>query len=183
MNTLLEKWRQGDRAAAEQIATLVYAEMRRLAGYFFRHESPGHTLQPTALVNEVFLKMSSGIDLPIKDRAHFFALAAKQMRRILIDHARRRAALKRHDSRILLPIDAAGSEPRVENILVVEEALHELELLDSRAARVVELRVFGGLKEREIADALEISPATVKRDWTFAKAWLTSRLSPPVSGA
>jgi RNA polymerase sigma factor (TIGR02999 family) len=178
LDDLLAQWRSGDREAGERIMTLVYSELRRLAAYYFRTESPGHTLQPTALVNEVFLKLCSGEPVQLKDRAHFFAVAAQQMRRILIDHARRRRALKRNDPQIAISLSRENAErgPQLESLLVVDEALGELQLLDARAARVVELRVFGGLKEAEIAQALEISAATVKRDWNFAKAWLLTRL-------
>ncbi|MBI4472131.1 MAG: sigma-70 family RNA polymerase sigma factor [Acidobacteria bacterium] len=154
------------------IDTMIYAELRRLAAYYFRNERTGHTLQPTALVNEVFIKLSEGKPVQLHDRAHFFAVAARQMRQILIDHARRRNALKRNDTRIAVPLEST----REENLLVVDEALKDLAELDPRAAQVVELRVFGGLKESEIAETLGISVATVKRDWTFARAWLTSRL-------
>ena len=178
LSKLLKKWRDGDQAAGGDVVALAYAELRRLAGYFFRSEGAGHTLQPTALVNEVFIKLSSGASISVKDRTHFFAIAAKQMRRVLIDHARRRKASKRSGTEILFPLHAQGGQrERPEDILDVEDALKELESLDPRAARVVELRVFGGLKETEIAEALEISSATVKRDWTFAKAWLVSRLA------
>ena len=179
LNTLLEKWRDGDRAAGQEVIALAYKELRRLAAYFFRHEGAGHTLQPTALVNEVFLKLSSGAPVSVKDRTHFFAMAAKQMRRVLIDHARRRQALKRNDTEMQFPLSAEDGQhgSRFEKILNVEEALQDLEALDPRAARVVELRVWGGLTELEIAGALDISAATVKRDWTFAKAWLVTRLS------
>ena len=178
LNTLLGRWREGDREAGDRVMTLVYSELRRLAAYYFRREAPGHTLQPTALVNELFLKLSSGEPVQWQDRAHFFAVAAQQMRRILIDHARRRKAQKRGETKI--PVsrskEPGGVEPRYEDLLAIDETLRDLEHLDSRAARVVELRVFGGLKDSEIAKALEISAPTVKRDWNFARAWLISRL-------
>ncbi len=178
LNALLGRWREGDHEAGKQVMTLVYSELRRLAAYYFRQEAPGHTLQPTALVNELFLKLCSGEPVQWQDRTHFFAVAAQQMRRILIDHARRRKADKRHDTRIPVSLSRQPGDfgPQYEDLLAIDEALRGLEELDSRAARVVELRVFGGLKESEIADALEISAATVKRDWTFARAWLRSRL-------
>src|SRR2546421_5500242 len=174
LETLLGDWRDGDREAGKRIMAMVYSELRRLAAYYFRREQPGHTLQPTALVNEVFIKLSAGKPVQWKDRAHFFSVAAQQMRRILIDHARRRSAGKRNDTRI--PVAFSRGTAKDESLLAIDEALRDLESLDARAARVVELRVFGGLKEAEIADALEISTATVKRDWNFAKAWLLTRL-------
>lgn len=177
LSTLLRRWRAGDQAAGEQVMALAYPELRRLAAHFFRHEPPGHTLQPTALVHELFLKLAAGAPVEWQDRAHFLAVAAQQMRRILIDHARRRRAHKRNEpvDTIVLGRDAADG-PRGEDLLAVDEALQQLESLEPRAARVVVLRVFGGLKEAEIAGALAISPATVKRDWSFARAWLLARL-------
>lgn len=181
LNTLLGRWREGDREAGDQVMTLVYSQLRRLAASYFRWEAPGHTLQPTALVNELFLKLSSGESVQWQDRAHFFAVAAQQMRRILIDHARRRKAQKRGDTKIPVSLlrEVGGAGPRYEELLAIDEALGDLAHLDSRAAHVVELRVFGGLKDSEIAEALEISAATVKRDWSFARAWLLSRLQEP----
>lgn len=178
LDTLLQRWRGGDRSAGERVVVIAYDELRRLAAYHFRHERAGHTLQPTALVNEVFLKLSSGAPVEWQDRAHFFAVAARQMRRILIDHARRRKASRRSDTQVPLSLapEPAGREPQLEDVLAVDGALLELEKLDARAAQVVELRVFAGLKESEIAEALGISTATVKRDWNFARAWLLSRL-------
>lgn len=178
LETLLRRWRDGDRPAGDRVMAMAYSELRRMAAYYFRRERPGHTLQPTALVNEVFLKLSSGEPVHWIDRTHFFSVAARQMRLILIDHARRRKAARRNDTRIPISLvrGAGNSAPQLEDLLAVDEALQRLEDLDSRAARVVELRVFGGLKEAEIADALEISTATVKRDWNFARAWLLSRL-------
>lgn len=158
--------------AKPNIDTAIYTELRLLAAYYFRNERSGHTLQPTALVNEAFIKLSEGKPIELRDRAHFFAVAARQMRRILIDHARRRKALKRSDTLIAIPFQQA----REEKLLIVDEALKELTDLDPRAAEVVELRVFGGLKENEIAETLGVSLATIKRDWSFARAWLTSRL-------
>jgi RNA polymerase sigma factor (TIGR02999 family) len=175
LETLLRRWREGDRQAGDRVIGQVYSDLRRLAAYHFKQERDGHTLQPTALVNEVFIKLASGSTIEWQNRSHFFAVAARQMRLILIDHARRNKAQKRQET--LMPVTvSASSRPRMENILEIDGALRDLEHLDSRAARVVELRVFGGLKESEIAEVLEVSVATVKRDWTFAKAWLISRL-------
>ena len=177
LETLLHRWREGDRTAGERVMTLAYAELRRLAARHFRHERAGHTLQPTALVNELFLKLSSGEPVQWQDRTHFFALAARQMRLILIDHARRKAS-RRNDTKISVSVlqGPENPQPLLENLLAVDEALRSLEDLDTRAARVVELRVFVGLNDAEIANELEISTATVKRDWTFARAWLLQRL-------
>jgi RNA polymerase sigma-70 factor (ECF subfamily) len=178
LDTLLARWRQGDQDAGERALALAYAELRRLAAYYFRMESPGHTLQPTALVNEVYMKLAGGQPVPWQNRAHFFAVMARQMRLILVDHARRRRALKRSDTQMVFSL-ASGSRsvgPRQEDLLAVDRALEELEKLDQRAAKVTELRVFAGLKESEIAETLEISVATVKRDWNFARAWLLTQL-------
>ncbi len=178
VDILLERWRQGDAEAGEQFIGQVYSELRRLAAYYFSGERSGHTLQPTAIVNELYLKMFSETPVEWKDRAHFFSVASRQIRRILIDHARRRNAQKRKDTQVLIPElgrQGAGRAPH-ENLLEVDEALEALENLDPRAAQVVELRVFGGLKEKEIGQALDISLATVKRDWVFARAWLLDRL-------
>ena len=177
IDALLKRWRLGDAQAGRDAIDAVYSELKRLAGYYFRQERRGHTLQPTAIVNELFVKLFTGEPVAWRDRAHFFAVASRQIRRILIDHARRRGARKRRDTGIPLP-DFGGKSgaPVYEDLFAVDEALQALEGLDSRAAQVVELRVFGGLKESEIARALDISIATVKRDWTFARAWLISRL-------
>ena len=177
LETLLQRMRDGDHDAGERFVTLVYPDLRRLAAHYFRREASGHTLQPTALVNEVFVRLSAGKPIEWQNRAHFFAVAARQMRRILVDHARRRRALKRGDTQIVvsLPPERARPGPRFENLLIIDEALKDLEDLDARAARIVELRVFGGLNEAEIGIALGISIPTVKRDWTFGKTWLRSR--------
>jgi RNA polymerase sigma-70 factor (ECF subfamily) len=180
LDTLLARWKNGDQDACERALALAYADLRRLAAYYFRLESPGHTLQPTALVNEVYLKLAGGQPVQWQNRAHFFAGMARQMRLILVDHARRRKALKRSDTRMVFSL-ASGSRsagPHQEDILAVDRALEQLETLDPRAARVTELRIFAGLKESEIAETLEISVATVKRDWNFARAWLLSQLLP-----
>ena len=176
--TLLQRMRDGDHDAGERFVTLVYSDLRRLAAYYFRQEAPGHTLQPTALVHEVFIRLSAGKPIEWQNRAHFFAVAARQMRRILVDHARRRKALKRGDTQIIFSLlpERARPGPRFESLLIIDEALKDLEDLDARAARIVESRVFGGLAEAEIGIALGISVPTVKRDWTFGKTWLRSRL-------
>jgi len=147
-----------------------------MAERVFSSERSGHTLQPTALLNEAFLRLSSGAMVRFEDRVHFFALAARQMRRILVDHARRKGAEKRGaDWTVTLVSDIPGVAPSLD-ILDVSAALDELEELDERTARVVDLRFFGGLTEEETAQALDVSPATVRSDWRFAKGWLLSRL-------
>ena len=178
LQTLLQKWHEGDREAGEQVIALVYADLRGLAAYFLNQERPGHTLQPSDLVNEAYLRLSSGKPINWQNRAHFIAVAARQMRRILIDHARAQKALKRDDTLMSISFsDEPGvRRSHLESVLAVEGVLEELESHDPRAAQIVELRVFGGLTEKELAAVLGISVATVKRDWTFARAWLIRRL-------
>jgi RNA polymerase sigma factor (TIGR02999 family) len=170
--------RDGDEAAAERVFSMLYADLRRKAAYYMRHEAPGLTLQPTALVHEAYLKIFAGKAVQWQDRAHLLAGAARQMRLILVDQARRRKALKRADPAMELPLPSgpAAHGARFENVLIVNEALEDLEEPFPRAARVVELKIFGNLTEPEIARALGISVSTVKKDWTFAGAWLRRRL-------
>jgi RNA polymerase sigma factor (TIGR02999 family) len=178
LETLLALWSEGDNAAGERALSLAYAELRRVAAMHFRHERPGHTLQPTAVVHEVFLKLSNGKPVQWQNRAHFFKVFSRQVRLLLVDHARRRKALKRRNTNIVLELirEPRRATPQYENLLTMDRLLQELEGLDKRAVQVVEMRVFGGLKDAEIAAALEISVATAKRDWSFARAWLLARL-------
>jgi len=178
LEALLERWRNGDNAASEQIFTAAYGELRRIAAIHFRREQQGHTLQPTALVNEVFLKLSLGKPVQWKDRAHFYAVFSRHIRLFLVDHARRRRASKRNDTRIPAPFSSEGkrSNPHLEEVLTIDKVLREFEALDCRAAQVAELRVFGGLNYEEIGDSLQISVSTVKKDWNIARAWLVKRL-------
>ena len=163
-----------------QLSAATYERLRRLAAEFFRTERPGHTLQPTALLHEAFLVVLKQSDYAWKDEAHIIAFAARAMRRILISYGVARTRYKRGGpSTVRLPLDEALDffVERDVNIAAVDEALQELELIDSRQAHIVELRFFGGLTVDEIAAALKMSPATVKRDWATAKLWLRSRLS------
>jgi RNA polymerase sigma factor (TIGR02999 family) len=170
--------RAGDEAAAERVFAMLYADLRRKAAYYMRHEAHGLTLQPTALVHEAYLKIFKGKAVDWQDKAHLLAGAARQMRLILVDQARRRKALKRGDPAMELPLPAEPAQhgARYENVLIVNEALDDLEGPFPRAAKVVEFKVFGSLTEPEIAKALDISVSTVKKDWTFASAWLRRRL-------
>jgi RNA polymerase sigma factor (TIGR02999 family) len=175
---LLGAWRSGDEHALEQLTPLVYNELRRLAGRYMQSERAGHTLQATAVVNEAFMRMVD-MDVPWQNRAHFFAIAARSMRRILVDHAKAHRREKRGGKFTDLTLDeglvADGSaEP---DMLHLDEALHKLEGYDKRKADVIELHYFGGLTYNEIAEALELSPATVDRDLRMAKAWLHNELS------
>jgi RNA polymerase sigma factor (TIGR02999 family) len=173
LDTLLGKWRDGDRDAGEQVIAFVYRDLRALAAHFLNNERPDHTLQPTALVHEAYLRLASGRPVQWQNRAHFIAVAARQMRRILIDHARGHKAAKRNNSMIAISMsDEPASPTHLESVLALNSVLEELESHDPRVAQIVELRVFGGLTEKEIGVVLDTSLSTVKRDWAFARAWL-----------
>jgi RNA polymerase sigma factor (TIGR02999 family) len=176
LTRLLEAWRSGDAAAAEELVPLVYAELRRMAASKMRGERDGHTLQPTALVHEAWLRLMKQHGAGWQNREQFFAIAAQAMRRILVDHARKRHAAKRGDGDAVLDVDEVARLLAVtlpdERLLALDEALEGLALLDARQARIVELRFFGGLSVEETASVLEISPTTVKREWATGRAWL-----------
>jgi RNA polymerase sigma-70 factor, ECF subfamily len=175
---LLADWSQGDRAAFEKLTPLVYEELRRLAHRYMEGQRPDHTLQTTALVNEAYLRFADQKRANFTNRSHFFAVAAKAMRQILVDHAKAAERQKRGGGAAKVQLEEAAlispAQPR--EILDLNDALERLALLDSRKADVVELRYFGGLKQGEIAEVLKISTITVRRDWVFAKAWLYSEL-------
>lgn len=177
---LLLVWSQGDQEAFEELARLVEAELRRLARHYLSNERRGHTLQTTALINEAWLRLIKQTkDVRWQDRAHFVAIAATQMRRILVDHARKRGAGRRGGEFERATFENAlwvSYDPGFD-LLAVNEALTGLAEVDKRAADVVELRFFGGLTTKETAEALGISPDTVERDWKFAKVWLFDRLN------
>jgi RNA polymerase sigma factor (TIGR02999 family) len=176
---LLQAWSDGDASALEQLVQLVEPELHRLALAYMRRERPGHTLQATALVNEVFLRLARGTKLRWHDRAHFVGVAARLMRQVLVDHARVRDCRKRGGAAQRVPLDAelpAPSESRVD-ILALDRALTTLAALDARKTQVVELRFFGGLTVEETADVVGVSVETVKRDWRLAKLWLTRELT------
>ena len=176
---LLQQWRAGNADALEQLLPIVYEELRRVARARLRQERPGHTLQATALVHEAYLRLiGSGNPRP-QNRTHLFAVAARLMREILVDHARRRAARKRGGSATMIALDQSVAAPEVAmiDLLALDEALTELHALDARLCRVVELKFFAGLNIDETAEALQVSTATVERDWTVSKAWLHQRLS------
>jgi RNA polymerase sigma factor (TIGR02999 family) len=171
---LLLAWGAGDRQALDQILPLVYEELHHLAANYLSRERPGHTLQPTALVNEAYLRLINQRHVNWRNRAQFMGIAANMMRRILVNHARDRAAAKRAGDRervSLSLVEATSGGPDVD-LIALEEALDRLAALDPRKARVVELRFFGGLAMDEVAEVLEISKATVEREWSFARAWL-----------
>jgi RNA polymerase sigma factor (TIGR02999 family) len=171
---VLVRARSGDERARAQLVPLMYRELRRLAGHFLRQERPGHTLQPTALVHEAYLGLVRQDVASWQDRAHFMAISAQIMRRILLQYARRRRAAKRAVPEVA---DAAAVQPLSEEILAVDDAIERLARLDAQRARIVELRYFGGLSVEETAEALGISPRTVNRDWALAKSWLRAELS------
>ena len=175
---LLLAWRQGDREALERLIPLVYGDLHRMAERHLKRERPGHTLQPTAIVNEAYMRLVGGEGGDWQNRAHFFAAAARSMRRILVDHARSKKAKKRGgpENRVLLDT-AIMVEPRAVDLIAVDDALEKLAALDAAQGRVVELRFFAGLTEDETADVLGISAATVRRKWLSAKAYLHRELA------
>lgn len=175
---LLLDWSRGDRTALDRLMPLVYAELRALADRSLRHERSGHTLQGTALVHEAYLKLVNQRQVRWQDRAHFFAVAAQLMRRILVDDARRHGAAKRGAGMPALALEEAHTPapPAPVDWLALDRALDRLATIDARQARIVELRFFGGLTIEETAEVLQISPATVKNDWTLARSWLYREL-------
>jgi RNA polymerase sigma factor (TIGR02999 family) len=175
---LLVAWSDGDQAALEQLTPLVYSELHRLAVGYMRREHPGHLLQTTALVNEAYLRLIYWKDVRWQNRAHFFGVAAQLMRRILVDFARARRQDKRGDAMRQVSFDEAEATPveQTAEIIALDEALERLAAIDPRRSRMVELRFFGGLSEEEKAEALKVSPHTVRREWGLARAWLRREL-------
>ena len=172
-------WREGDAAALEQLIPAVYQELRRMAERYLRSECSGHTLQPTALVHEAYLRLIDQTRVEWQNRAHFFGVAAQMMRRILVDHAKTKQRVKRGGNAVNLSLEEAldYGQDRAAELIALDDALHALATFDSRKSRVVELRYFGGLSVEETAQVLEIAPKTVTRDWNMAKAWLNQQLS------
>jgi RNA polymerase sigma factor (TIGR02999 family) len=176
---LLQAWSRGQPGALDELVPMVYLELRRRAAAQLRREGRAHTLQPTALVHEVFIRLVGQTRLRFEDRAHFLAVCAGLMRRVLIDHARRRLRAKRGGTlcRVELDFEPEAPERRDLDLLAVDRALDELQALDPEQARLVELRFFAGLSTEEAAEALGVSSRTVKRDWRSARAWLLHRLT------
>ena len=174
VTALLEKWSNGNRDALDDLIPIVYAELRQLARDCLRRERPDHTLQPTALTHEAFMRLIGQREVRWQNRAHFFAIAAQMMRRILVEHARKCRAVKRGGNWTRVSLDeAAGStEPFDVDLLALDVALSRLADIDARQNQIVELRYFGGLSIEQTAEVVGVSPATVKRDWTVAKLWL-----------
>jgi RNA polymerase sigma-70 factor (ECF subfamily) len=177
---LLLDWREGDAGALERLIPLVYRELRQIAGNFMRKQKPGHTLQTTALINEVYLELVDSDKVNWQNRTHFFAVSAQLMRRILVDSARRRNSQKRGGEQLRITLDerlpiVVESET---DLVALDEALKRLADLSPRQSRVVELRYFGGLTEDQVAETLNISERTVRRDWNLARTWLYRELQP-----
>jgi RNA polymerase sigma factor (TIGR02999 family) len=182
LTALLDAIRDGREGAADRLVTAIYAELRRLAGGLMRHERPGHTLQPSALVHEALLRLLGGDALAeLPDRRHLFAAASRAMRQVLVDHARRRRTSKREGGRARVPLDEAlaGLAEQHFDVLALHEALDRLAGEHPRPAQVVDLRFFGGLTVPEVAELLAVSNTTVEADWRFARAWLRGQLGGP----
>lgn len=171
---MLIEWSNGDRGALDKLIPLVYGELRQIAAGVLRRERPDHTLQPTALVHEAYLRLIDQRNVNWQNTAHFFAIAAQAMRRIIVDHARRHNAVKRGGDNLKVELEEAQSQPGPldVDVLKLDDALTTLADFDPQQSRIVELRFFGGLSIEETAEVIGISPATVKRDWSMAKAWL-----------
>jgi RNA polymerase sigma-70 factor (ECF subfamily) len=181
---LLQAWGRGDVEARDELFPQVYRELRRLAAAYLRRERPDHSLPPTALVHEAYLRLVGQKRVAWQNRAQFFGIAAQMMRRVLVDHARERQTAKRGGGavRVLLDDQIGAAHPRDCELLVLDQALTELTERDARLAQVVELRYFGGLSEQEVAVVLSVSRATVTRDWHTARAWLYRRLTTVAKG-
>lgn len=179
MSQLLRDWSNGDQSALDKVMPVVYEELRRLAHHYMRRERPGHTLQTTALVNEAYMRLADYKKMRWQSRAHFFAVAAQVMRRILVEQARSKNFAKRGGGAEKISLDetAVISAGRSAEVVAVDEALTELESWDPRKGKIVELRFFGGLSIEETAQVLKVSPTTVQREWRSAKAWLYKAIS------
>jgi RNA polymerase sigma-70 factor, ECF subfamily len=174
LTLLLNRMAQGDSEAAESATQFIYAELHRIASRELGPERRGHILQTTALVNEAYLRLAESASLEFRDRGHFFAVASRQMRRILVDYARKGKAARRGGGAVAVGLDSVQirAEDKSVDVLLLDQALDRLKQLDARATQVVELRYFGGYSENEVADAVGIALITVRRDWEFAKSWL-----------
>ncbi|SPF55587.1 RNA polymerase, sigma-24 subunit, ECF subfamily [Candidatus Sulfopaludibacter sp. SbA4] len=172
---LLTELREGNQEAANRLMPLIYGELRRMAGSYMQRERASHTLQATALVNEVYMRLAGGEPAPWQNRAHFFAIAAHAMREVLLDYARRRTAGKRGGKdaqKVEIDAEFLSVSPKIENVIAIDEALERLARIDPRQSRLIELRFFAGLSVEEAAEVMGVSPVTIKREWRSAKAWL-----------
>ena len=186
VSDLLRAWGRGDVQARDDLVPLVYQELRRRAAGYLRQERQGHSLQPTALVHEAYLRLVGQQRVAWQNRAHFFGVAAQMMRRILVDHARGRRAKKRPGAgmRIVLDERIGATQPRSCDLLALDRALDELTAIDARGSQIVELRYFGGLSEQEVAEVLSMSRSTVTREWQAARTWIYRRMTTgPVQAA
>ena len=175
---LLQAWSNGNQQAFNDLLPIIYAELRRVAHQYLHRDRDGQTLETTALVHEAYLKLINQRSVNWQNRAHFFAIAAQAMRRILIDNARRRTAVKRgKGEKVVLDDVAVISNDKNKDLLALNDALNSLEAIDPQQSRIVELRYFGGLTIEETAEAMSLSPATVKREWAMARAWLYNKLT------
>jgi len=179
VSQLLRAWSDGDQTALDKLMPLVYEELRRMAKRHMDRQNPGHTLQTTALIHEAYLRLIDQKETRWQNRAHFFAVAARAMRSILVDYARARQAAKRGGEAIVVSLDeaAVASDERAAEMVALDDALEGLAAFDRRKCRVVELRYFGGLSVEETAEVLKVSPETVARDWRLARTWLLRELS------
>jgi RNA polymerase sigma-70 factor, ECF subfamily len=178
LTSLLNRMQSGDREAGDQAVALVYTELKRIASRQLRRERPGHTLVTAALVNEAYLRLSGGAPVPVVNRGHFFAIASRQMRRILVEHARVKNSEKRGGRAVYSRLEEAEvpSASLDFDVLSLDAALKDLESIDPRAAQIVELRYFGGYTDKEVVEALGVGLPAVRRDWDFARCWLYNRM-------
>lgn len=176
---LLQQWSKGDETALDELMPVIYNELHQLAHKYIRREEAGHILQTSALINEAYLRLVEQPKIRWENRKHFFGIAARLMRHILVDEARKRKSDKRGGKTIRIPLDEASDlvEQQAANVVALDDALKRLQAIDSRQSEIVELRFFGGLSIEETADVLKVSPGTVMRDWTFARAWLRNEMT------
>lgn len=178
VSQLLIDWGNGNQAALDELIPLVHDELRRLAGRYMRRENQGHTLQTSALVNEAYMRLVDQKSVQWKNRAHFFGVAAQVMRRILVDHARKRSRAKRGGGAQMVSLaDQAGVSKEVAEVIALDEALLNLAEMDPRKSQIVEMKFFGGLTTEEVAEVLKVTPRTVEREWRKARAWLNRAIS------
>ena len=179
VSALLQAWSRGDEQARDDLMPVVYQDLRRRAAAYLKRERPDHTLQPTALVHEAYVRLIGQTRVSWQNRAHFFGIAAQMMRRVLVDHARERLAAKRPGAGVKVTLDdrIGAAQPDDCEVLLLHAALEDLAALDRRQAQIVELKYFGGLSEQEVAEVLSLSRATITREWQTARAWMFRRIT------